>query len=329
MSQLLRAIPTSGPGSGTVTSISAGTGITLTPNPITTTGTVALTIPVTIANGGTNATTMATTDGTVYYDGTRLVTTATGTAGQVLTSGGAGVAPAYASPAASSISITGDSGGALTGAAFTFTGGTTGLTFTGAGTTETLGGTLAIANGGTNATSMSTSTGIVKYDGTRLVTSSAAKIDSSNRYTNSAQPAFLAYLGSVVNNVTGNGTAFTIGTSTALTIVFDQASNFNSNGTFTAPVTGRYLLSGAVNVQGATIATAITYQIVTTNRTYESDTSRAASNQSFSQKLTAFADMTAGDTCTWVVTTFGEASNTDDITGASTLYTYVCGNLVC
>lgn len=38
---------------GTVTSITAGTGITLTPSPITTTGSVALTVPVSAANGGT------------------------------------------------------------------------------------------------------------------------------------------------------------------------------------------------------------------------------------------------------------------------------------
>ena len=38
---------------------------------------------------------MATTDGVVYYDGTRLVTTTAGTSGQVLTSNGAGVAPTY------------------------------------------------------------------------------------------------------------------------------------------------------------------------------------------------------------------------------------------
>lgn len=117
MSQSGKYNPSSGPGSGTVTSISQGTGITLTPNPITTTGTVALTIPVAIANGGTNATTFATTDGTVIFDGTRLVTTATGTAGQVLTSNGVGVAPTYQSLAASAVtSITGDTGGAQTGA---------------------------------------------------------------------------------------------------------------------------------------------------------------------------------------------------------------------
>jgi hypothetical protein len=40
-------------GAGTVTSIAAGTGITLTPDPIVGAGTVALTVPVTGANGGT------------------------------------------------------------------------------------------------------------------------------------------------------------------------------------------------------------------------------------------------------------------------------------
>jgi hypothetical protein len=62
----------------------------------------------------------------------------------------------------SSITITGNSGGALTGNSFTFTGGTTGLTFSGSGTTETLGGTLALANGGTNA-SLTASNGGIFY----------------------------------------------------------------------------------------------------------------------------------------------------------------------
>ncbi len=51
--------------------------------------------PMPIVEGGTNATSMTTTDGVVYYDGTRLVTTAVGTATNVLTSNGAGVAPTF------------------------------------------------------------------------------------------------------------------------------------------------------------------------------------------------------------------------------------------
>lgn len=53
--------------------------------------------PVAISQGGTSAATMTTTDGVVYYDGSALVTTGVGTAGQVLTSNGAGVAPTFQS----------------------------------------------------------------------------------------------------------------------------------------------------------------------------------------------------------------------------------------
>jgi len=52
-------------------------------------------IPIEISKGGTNATSMTDTDGVVYYDGTRLVTTAVGTATHVLTSNGSGVAPTF------------------------------------------------------------------------------------------------------------------------------------------------------------------------------------------------------------------------------------------
>ena len=229
---------TSIPGGGSVNSVSGGQNITITGTPTNPIVNVSGIIP--ILNGGTNASTYSTVDGTVYYDGTRLVTTATGTTGFVLTSAGPGVAPSYqavtasgavtsvsggnnitisgtatapivnvsgttqhaiqignatnsltslgvgttgqvltgvtasdpvwASPAASSISITGDTGGALVGAAFTFTGGTTGLTFGGAGSTETLSGTLAVKNGGTGAATL---TGVLIGNGTSAVTGNA------------------------------------------------------------------------------------------------------------------------------------------------------------
>ena len=85
-----------------------------------------------------------------------------GTSGQLLVSGGASADPSWVNAGtASSISITGDSGGALTGNAFTFTGGTTGLTFSGAGTTETLGGDLVVANGGTGQSSFTANAPII------------------------------------------------------------------------------------------------------------------------------------------------------------------------
>ena len=104
-----------------------------------------------VAGGGTGAITL-TSNGVLLGNGTSAVTaTAAGTTGQILT-GVTGSAPTFQSPAASSISLTGDSGGSLTGAAFTLTGGTTGLLFAGSGSTESLGCDLVVANGGTGNT---------------------------------------------------------------------------------------------------------------------------------------------------------------------------------
>lgn len=140
MSQIIRLGSSGGGGTGTVTSISAGTGITLTPNPITTTGTVALTVPVAIANGGTNATSMTNTFGVNYFDGTRIVTTTVGTAGQILTSNGVGVAPTFQTGAGASITLTADSGGPLSSGSFTLAGGTN-MSTSGSGTTITFNAT--------------------------------------------------------------------------------------------------------------------------------------------------------------------------------------------
>lgn len=223
----------------------------------------------------------------------------------------------------SSISITGDSGGALTGSSFTFTGGSTGLTFAGAGTTETLGGTLVIANGGTNATSMSTSTGIVKYDGTSLVTSATAKIDSSNRYTNSSQPAFSAYNSSDQTSVTGDGTVYTVLYNTSL---FDQDSNFSSP-TFAAPLTGRYRLTGTIALYNIGAQTYMIVRVVTTGRTvivWRSNLA-AAAFANFGVSFGTFLSMSATDTAT-VTLEIGGSTKTINIDSANTLFS---GELVC
>ncbi len=126
MSQLARLIPAAGPGSGTVTSVSGGNNITITGDP-----TVNPTVNV---SGTTNhAVQVGNATGS-------LTSIPVGLTGEVLT-GVTGANPVFAAPAASAITITGDSGGALGPSnAFTFTGGTTNGTalFAGAGTTETL-----------------------------------------------------------------------------------------------------------------------------------------------------------------------------------------------
>lgn len=140
--------------------------------------------------------------------------------------------------------ITGNSGGPLSGTNITFTGGSTGLTFAGAGTTETLGGTLAIANGGTNATSFTQSNGIVTYNGTRLVNYAGPQISSAGIQTNTTQPAFAAYLSATQSNVTGDGTSYNIPWNS--TTLNQQTVLNTGTGVFTAPVAGLYHFSLSV-----------------------------------------------------------------------------------
>jgi hypothetical protein len=81
-------------GAGTVTSLTAGTGITLTPSPITATGSIALTSPVTVANGGTNSATL-TAHGVLLGEGASTVGTVAALAADTLLQGqGASADPA-------------------------------------------------------------------------------------------------------------------------------------------------------------------------------------------------------------------------------------------
>lgn len=111
-------------GGGTVTSVSGANGINITGTP-TINPTVNLDIPVTIAHGGTNATSMTTTNGVNYFDGTRIVTTGAGTTGQVLTAttGGAPSWQAGGGGGGGITTLTADNGGSTNGPTVLVTGG--------------------------------------------------------------------------------------------------------------------------------------------------------------------------------------------------------------
>jgi hypothetical protein len=143
------------------------------------------------------------------------------------------------------------------------------------------------------------------------------------------QPAFSAYLATTATNKTGNGATYTIGTD-ALTEIFDQGGDFNTNGTFTAPVTGKYALNALVTLTGATALAISLLAIITHNRTYLSNVGRGAGAiTDFANSLSVLADMDAADTATYTIAGFGEAGATDDILGGASVSTGVSGNLVC
>lgn len=137
------------------------------------------------------------------------------------------------------------------------------------GTISGLNSALGTASGGTGATSFVTNTGIVKYNNSgRLETSATAIIDSSERITNSSQPLVMGYVNANVSNQTGDGTSYTIVFNSTLV---NQGSMINTGtGIVTVPKTANYLISGSVgflNVGAGNTFGII--NIVTTSRTFQ------------------------------------------------------------
>lgn len=195
--------------------------------------------PQPVIEGGTGAATL-TSNGILLGNTTSAITaTAAGTTGQVLT-GVTGSAPTFQSPAASSITITGDSGGGLTGSSFTFTGSTTGLTFAGAGTTETLGGTLVVSNGGTGAVTL-TSHGVLLGNTTSAITATVA-----------------GTTGQVLTGVTGSAPTFQSPAASSITITGDSGGGLTGNSfTFTGGTTGlTFAGAGSTETLGGTLVVA-------------------------------------------------------------------------
>jgi hypothetical protein len=119
------------------------------------------------------------------------------------------------------------------------------------------------------------------------------------------QPCVLAHRSSSVANATGAGVTYTILFNTE---IFDQDSNYNpGTGTFTAPVTGKYLIQASCLLQNIGAShTDAALSIVTTARTfqvYQYVTPFAGRNNTM--QISAICDMTATNTATITIQVAG------------------------
>lgn len=142
---------------------------------------------------------------------------------------------------------------------------------------------------------------------------------ANNEVTRPSQPAFLSYLSAQDNAVTGAGTVFTVGSSNALSKIFDQNTDLNVNGTFTAPVTGVYQFHASVR-GGASVASTNGYvSIVTSNRTYihlsQNVIGVKSTGGGWNGNVSPLTDMDAADTATYTITVTGEAGDIINIIG--------------
>lgn len=136
-------------------------------------------------------------------------------------------------------------------------------------------------------------------------------------------PCFLAVNSATDVDQTGTAEEPTIDHDTE---IFDQSGDFAAD-TFTAPATGRYLLSVQVTVSDLAVAMNVFNIVIqTSNRTYRLDTREhvETAGDRWSGSLTVIADMDAADTAFSRMMINGGAGATADIVGGANS-TYFCG----
>lgn len=209
-----------------------------------------------------------------------------------------------------------------------------------------IGGTLTISCCDISSTNTNaiTGAGTINYNGisfsntssTINTTTQTPRVFRTGHSRSTLQPAFFAYLGTADLNVTGAGTTYRLGSGNALTEVFDQNGDFNTNGTFTAPLTGRYFLQYTQAIGDLTAAmTQGSVNIITSNNSLSCINFGygAARNANNTVTMTGcvFCDMDAADTATFTSTVSNGVGDTADslVTTGGTQRTFVSGYLVC
>ena len=149
--------------------------------------------------------------------------------------------------------------------------------------------------------------------GSSLGTTTHMAFDETGAVTKPLQPAFSVYKGSAQNDISSEASVTVVFDSE----IFDQNADFNTGTyTFTAPVTGKYLISlylrlGSVDTDSAYIQP----NINTSNRDFyiTLDPNFSADLNYLSIGSTVLADMDANDTCIARVFQSGGTNNLTDI----------------
>lgn len=168
---------------------------------------------------------------------------------------------------------------------------------------------------GTTSTNPSAGNGVLIY---RVSTSTLNWTD---------QPCFQAYKSSNTTNATGDGTAFTIDASTER---FDVGSDYNnSTYTFTAPVTGKYLLF--MNVKFSNLGGGQTFGRVFFNTSnfgyaFPSQVDPGAYTETGIAAM-IYADMDASDTADFQTNIYN-GTKTATVNGNATITTFIGGALI-
>ena len=144
--------------------------------------------------------------------------------------------------------------------------------------------------------------------------------------------AFYYWQNGAQASATGDGTAYTIGSSKALTKVFDQNSNCTTAGVFTAPITGKYRFNVGMIVGSLTASyTLAILNLITTAQTIELFSVNAGACRDVNNNLiisgSAFVPMTVGDTATFTITVSGSTKSIG--VGNTFTNTFIAANLVC
>lgn len=142
------------------------------------------------------------------------------------------------------------------------------------------------------------------------------------------QPTFLVHNSGDIINVTGDATVYTCSFDVE---DFDHNNNMTAT-TFTAPVTGKFLLMANISIANAAAGHTVgTCSIVTTSNTfinYLNPYSALGAASKFTYVCSALCAMNAGDTASVVLTISGGAKAIT-FCGAAELYSTFSGALIC